>query len=259
MGEDTPIQSVRAVDSHCHISDSRFDSDREAVVEDCWRRKILLVDSALTKPHLAKSLVLTQKYEHVKLTVGWEPANLNRREALEFRDLVFECSDKVLAVGEVGLDRFLLRDREEWSRQEQILGIFMEAADKLGKPLVVHSRSAGKACIELLLSAGFSSVLMHAYDGSSHHAVEAAKKGFLFSVPPSVVRSEQKLKLVKRLGLSSLILESDAPVLAPVRGERNVPQNVFVSAQKIAELKGVSVEEVLRQTTATALRFYRLL
>jgi TatD DNase family protein len=259
MEEDTPIRSVTAVDSHCHVSDSLFDPDREAVVEDCGKRGILLFDSALTKTHLAKSLALAQRFAHVKPTVGWEPANLNRGEALEFRDLLLEFSDKVLAVGEVGLDRFLCRDREQWSSQEEILRIFMEAADKLGKPLVIHSRSAGKACIELLVSAGFNSVLMHAYDGASQYAVEAAKKGFLFSVPPSVGRSEQKVKLVKRLGLNSLVLESDAPVLAPVRGERNVPQNVFVSAHKIAELKGLSVEQVLRETTATALKFYRLL
>ncbi|PSN92341.1 hypothetical protein B9Q08_01490, partial [Candidatus Marsarchaeota G2 archaeon ECH_B_SAG-M15] len=77
-----------------------------------------------------------------------------------------------------------VRDRNLWSKQEDIFRMFIDLADRLKQPLVVHSRSAGRACIEILNSSGFNSVLMHAYDGSVGDALMAAKKGFLFSIPP---------------------------------------------------------------------------
>ncbi|MEM0271491.1 MAG: TatD family hydrolase [Thermoprotei archaeon] len=257
MGEDT-LKSVKAVDCHAHISNAEFESDRDSVVKECADRGILVVDSALSIRELETSLKMGDASHWVKTTAGWEARNLDQEGALEMVRLIEDNQENIEAVGEVGLDRYWVRDRALWAKQEKIFRMFIELADKLEKPLVVHSRSAGQACIEILLSCGFNNVLMHAFDGSAGNALVAAEKGFLFSIPPSIVRSEQKKKLVRRLELKNLVLESDSPVLGPEKGVRNVPANVFVSSSMIAQIKGLAHDKVLQDTRETSLRFFRL-
>jgi TatD DNase family protein len=127
---------------------------------------------------------------------------------------------------------------------------------ELDLPLNVHSRSAGHYTVDLLFSAGARRVLMHAFDGKASHAVRAAEAGYLFSVPPSVVRSDQKQKLVRRLPIESLVLESDSPVLGPDRDKRNEPANLVYSRDFIADVKGISPERVDEMTTANARRLF---
>lgn len=257
MGEGIPDRLV-AVDCHAHISSSAFDHDRDVVLAECAAKGVLVVDSALSSSELTVGLRLTKTNPWVKLSVGWEARLLDLEGALEMARLIEENQEWVVAVGEVGLDRYWVRDRTLWARQEEVFRVFIGLADRLGKPLVVHSRSAGEACIEILLSCGFTRVLMHAFDGSASVAAKAAEKGFLFSVPPSIVRSDQKKKLVRRLDLKSLALESDSPVLGPEKGSRNLPTNVFVSAQEISRIKKLRFEEVLASTKDRALRFFGL-
>ncbi len=99
---------------------------------------------------------------------------------------------------------------------------------------------------------------MHAFDGKAGHALRGAEAGYVFSVPPSIVRSPQKRKLVRALPLEALALETDSPVLGPEAGVRNEPANVALSVAAIAEIKGVPEAEVRAVTTATARRLFRL-
>lgn len=249
---------VRAVDCHAHISSSAFDADREAVLAECASKGVLVVDSALSASEFGVGLRMVKTNPWVRLSGGWEARLLDLGGALEMARLIEENQEWVVAVGEAGLDRFWVRDRALWQKQEEVFRVFVDLADRLGKPLVVHSRSAGEAAIELLVSLGFNRVLMHAFDGSASVALEAAKRGFMFSIPPSIVRSEQKKKLVRRLDLKNLMLESDSPVLGPERGSRNLPTNVFVSAQEISRIKGVGVDEVLESTRRRSIDFFGL-
>jgi len=258
MGGDIP-KGVRAVDCHAHISNSAFDGDRMSVLAECATKGVLVVDSPLSRDEFMLSLKLAKTNQWLKLSGGWEARLLDRSAALEMAKLIEENQEWVQAIGEVGLDRYWIRDRALWEKQEEVFRLFIDLADRVGKPLVVHSRSAGEACIEILLECGFTRVLMHAFDGSATHALRAAGMGFLFSVPPSIVRSEQKKKLVRRLDLKSLMLESDSPVLGPERGVRNLPTNVFVSAQEISRIKGMGFEEVLEHTTSRAIEFFGFL
>jgi Tat protein secretion system quality control protein TatD with DNase activity len=125
--------------------------------------------------------------------------------------------NNIAAIGEVGLDYWWVKDPERRRVQRSLLEETAVLSTELDLPLNVHSRSAGHYTVDLLLAAGARWVLMHAFDGKASHAVRAAEAGYLFSVPPSVVRSDQKQKLVRRLPLESLALESDSPVLGEVR------------------------------------------
>lgn len=167
--------------------------------------------------------------------------------------LAREHRARLVAIGEVGLDYYWVKTEERRALQRAGLERMVELASELALPLNVHSRSAGHYAIDLLAGSGAKRVLMHAFDGKAGHAQRAVEQyGFVFSIPPSVVRSEQKQKLVRALPLEALALESDSPVLGPVPRERNEPCNLTHVVETIATLKAVSQERVREVTDATA-------
>jgi TatD DNase family protein len=180
--------------------------------------------------------------------------DLNEAEAMQ--GFIRRHANRLVALGEVGLDHWVAKDEEEWRIQEEILTKFVELSNELELPVNVHSRSAGRRCIAFLKEHGARRVLLHAFDGKAASAMEGVGAGYFFSIPPSVVRSAQKQKLVRSLPLECLLLESDSPVLGPDPAVRNEPMNVTVSCRAIAELKGVSPEEVARITTENARRLF---
>jgi len=188
-------------------------------------------------------------------TLGIEPYDLNGYEMV--LDLIAKNRDRVVGVGEVGLDYYIgARDTRE--TQRRVFGEFIELAKSLDKPLVIHSRSAGKYALEVLFEHGAEAVVMHAFDGAASEAEKGAARGYYFSVPPSVVRSEQKQKMVRRLKLENLLLESDAPVLGPERGVVNKPSNIKISAEAIARIKNITVEKVVEKTSENAKFLFHL-
>ncbi len=133
---------------------------------------------------------------------------------------------------------------------------FIDLAMELRLPLNVHSRSAGRHVIAMLLERNAPRVQLHAFDGKATYALQAVEAGYFLSIPPSVVRSPQKQKLVKRLPLSCLLIETDSPVLGPQPGDRNEPCNAMISVDAIAELKNIHRDEVLETISDNTHRFY---
>jgi TatD DNase family protein len=167
-------------------------------------------------------------------------------------------ADRIAAIGEVGLDFWIAESDEARERQREVLRAMVALAAELDLPLSIHSRSAGHHTVALLEEAGARRVCLHAFDGAAKHAARAAELGYALSIPPSILRSPQKQKLVRRVGLGSLLLETDSPVLAPAKGERNVPANLLRSAEAIAHIQGIPLEEVLERTSENAWRLFRL-
>ncbi|XP_055465207.1 putative deoxyribonuclease TATDN3 isoform X2 [Psammomys obesus] len=255
------------VDCHCHLSAPDFDSDLDDVLERARKANVMaIVAVAEHAGEFERIIQLSERYTGFILPcLGVHPVqelSPEKSRSATIKDLdvalpiIENYKDRLLAVGEVGLDfspRFAGTD-EEKEEQRQVLIKQVQLAKRLNVPLNVHSRSAGRPTLSLLREQGAEQVLLHAFDGRPSVAMEGVKAGYYFSIPPSIVRSGQKL--VKQLPLSSICLETDSPALGPEKQTRNEPCNVSISAEFIAQVKGISVEEVREVTTQNALKLF---
>jgi len=249
------------IDIHCHLQDEVFDNDRDEVVGRARKAGVkYIITSAINPEEVGKALEIVRKYEgYVKLTIGHNPTLVSRDVFEEQIRYVMRNINVIVGVGEVGLDYWYIRDHELRELQKKLFIEWIEIVKTYDLPLVIHSRSAGKYAIKVLLENKFYNAVMHAYDGLVGYAMEAAKYGIKFSIPPSITYSLQKQKLVKKLSLENLLLESDSPVLPPIKGERNEPANIVYSAKKIAEIKNVGFEKVVEVTTENTLDVFKRL
>ncbi|XP_072121261.1 putative deoxyribonuclease TATDN3 isoform X1 [Mobula birostris] len=257
------------IDCHCHLAAQDFLTDIDAVIEQSKKVGLLaLVAVAEHAGEFERLIELSNKYPGFVLPCfGVHPVQVNPsqeqrsatvedlEDALPLIEKYKEC---LLAIGEVGLDftpRFASTEVQK-NEQRKVFIEQIEIAKKLDLPLNVHSRSAGRPTINLLKEQGAQKVLLHAFDGKPSVAMEGVKAGFFFSIPPSIIRSEQKQKLVKQLPLECICLETDSPALGPVKQIRNEPQNISISCQYIAQVKGLSVEKVMEVTTQNAIKLF---
>lgn len=244
-------------DTHTHLCDPVFDPDRSEVLRraaDAGIESIIAVAENLSDAK--RNLELAEYYPILKPAAGLYPAILDQAQAGEMLDFIREKQDKLVAIGEVGLDHWVVKEGSEKALQRQIFKNFINLAEDLNLPVNVHSRSAGRQAVALLLECGASKVQLHAFDGKASAALPAVEAGYFFSIVPSVVRSRQKQKLVKRLPLSCLLVETDSPVLGPSADERNEPANVTISIKAIAELKDVDEAEVIEAIRENTQKLY---
>ncbi|XP_045153968.1 putative deoxyribonuclease TATDN3 [Echinops telfairi] len=257
------------VDCHCHLSAPDFDRDLDDVLEKAKKANVMaLVAVAEHSGEFEKIIRLSERYSGFVLPcLGVHPVqglppedqrSVTLKDLDEALPVIENYKDQLLAVGEVGLDfspRFASTD-EQKEQQRQVLIRQVQLAKRLNLPLNVHSRSAGRPTINLLLEQGADKVLLHAFDGRPAVAMDGVRAGYFFSVPPSIIRSGQKQKLVKQLPLTSLCLETDSPALGPEKQVRNEPQNIAIAAEYIAQVKGIPVEEVIEVTTQNAFKLF---
>ena len=244
-------------DTHAHLCDPVFDPDRAAVLQRAANAgvgAVILVGEDL--PDAQRNLKLAASHSMLKPAAGLYPAILDRVQAENLQAFIRKERDGLVAIGEVGLDFWAVKEDAGKQLQREIFTGFINLARELDLPLNVHSRSAGRHAIALLLECGATRVQLHAFDGKYSAALPAAEAGYFFSIPPSVVRSRQKQKLVKRLPLASLLVETDSPVLGPTPEERNEPANVRISINAIAEIKGLHEAEVIDAVTENTQRLY---
>ncbi|XP_032403116.1 putative deoxyribonuclease TATDN3 isoform X1 [Xiphophorus hellerii] len=257
------------IDCHCHISAGDFDKDVEEVIENSKKAGLLaLLAVAEHAGEFTKIIELSQRFpSFIFPCLGVHPVqdvSPEQQRSASLQDLdaalpvIEKYKDRLVGVGEVGLDftpRFVSGESDKES-QKLVLIRQAQVAKELDLPLNVHSRSAGRPTIHLLKEQGVDKALLHAFDGKPSVAMEGVKAGYFFSIPPSIIRSEQKQKLVKQLPLENICLETDSPALGPEKQIRNEPRNICVSAEYISKVKGVSLETVMEVTTQNALRLF---
>lgn len=256
------------IDCHCHLVDEQFTKDVGEVIERAQNNGVkAAIVCAEFRDQFEPIIELAERFPSFSFpAIGIHPVQRGGRSArsedvASISNFFEEHKDRIVAVGEVGLD-YTPRYMNTSNAKEEQLAVLRHQIDlshKYNLPLNVHSRSAGRPAIEVLRRSGAKNVLLHAFSGNVKSAQPAIQEGYFFSIPPSFAQSDAKIELVKRIPIEQLCLETDSPVLGPVRGQRNEPMNIIVSAKFIASVKNVCVEDVIRITTENALRLFPLL
>jgi TatD DNase family protein len=251
------MNRLRIIDTHAHLCDSSFDSDRQEVLSRAGESdvvSILTVSETLADGR--KNLALSKEHPILYPLAGLCPGRLDSDQADEIIRWIRQHHKGLAGIGEVGLDFWTAKEPSDREIQKEIFIRFIELSKGLDLPLNVHSRSAGRQVIDLLLHQDARKVQLHAFDGKASTALPAVEAGYFFSIPPSVGHSRQKQKLAKLLPLSCLLVETDSPVLGPVPGERNEPKNVRIAVEAVAEIKDLKFEEAAEAVFQNTIRLY---
>ena len=245
------------VDVHAHICDPDFDEDRTDVLTRARNAGVgAIVAVGENLGDARKNVELAKAYPMLKAAAGLYPTVLDLDQVDEMVAFIRLNRSHLVAIGEVGLDYWVVKEKSQKEVQREILKRFVKLSNALDLPLNIHSRSAGRHAIALLLENSATRVQMHAFDGKAGAALPAVEAGYFFSIPPSVIRSRQKQELVKRLPLACLLVETDSPVLGPIPAIRNEPANLSISIQTIAQIKKVPVEAVMEAVSENTRRLY---
>mmetsp|Transcript_2073 Transcript_2073/g.3163 ORF Transcript_2073/g.3163 Transcript_2073/m.3163 type:complete len:259 (-) Transcript_2073:1977-2753(-) len=255
------MRMVQLVDVHAHLYQHAFDEDLGAVVKraaDIGVTAILCVSE--TASDAGRILELSQQYPIIKPCAGLHPCNVTAQEAEDILSFIKSNHDRLVAIGEVGLDfcPWNAKTDSEKEFQRDVLRKQAFLSNEFDLPLNVHSRQAGHHAISLLKEVGAKRVLLHAFDGRPAAAQQGIDAGYFFSIPPSVVRSPNQQRLVEKLPLSNMLLESDSPSLGPEKEGRNEPANLLRTVEMIAAIKNVSADHVAEITTANAVKLFPL-
>ncbi len=249
--------TINLIDTHAHLCDPVFDNDRSSVIERAVAagiEKVIIVGENISDAR--RNLELAEIHPALLPAAGLYPTHLDLNAAEEMGAFIRNERYRLAAIGEVGLDHWAVGEESEKEIQQLIFSGFISLSLELDLPLNVHSRSAGRHAVSLLLGKSAKRVQMHAFDGKFGAAMPAVEAGFFFSIPPSIVRSRQKQKLVKQLPLSCLLVETDSPVLGPDPGARNEPANAVVSVEMIAKIKNIHAQAVAEAVTENTRRLY---
>jgi TatD DNase family protein len=249
--------AVPLIDTHAHLCAPEFTHDLGAVLSRAQAAGVAAVIAVGETPaDAARNLELSRQHPMIRPAAGLYPTVLELDQAQALHRFIRENRTELAAIGEVGLDFWMVKTDNDRELQREIFRGFIALARELGLPLNVHSRSASRETVDLLIKAGANRVQLHAFDGRASTARPAVEAGFFFSIPPSVVRSRQKQKLVKQLPLSCLLVETDSPVLGPEPAVRNEPANLARAVQAIAEIKALPVRAVAEAVSANTGRLY---
>lgn len=244
-------------DTHAHLADPIFDKDLAEVVRRAEKAGVsAIIGVSTTLEDARKNLMLAEEFSILKPAAGLYPGYPDLDRAAAMALFIRSNRSRLTAIGEVGLDYWLAKEEPERELQRHIFNIFVDLSLELNLPLNVHSRSAGRHIISFLLKKGAARVQLHAFDGKALSAQPAVEAGFFFSIPPSIVRSRQKQKLVRKLPISCMLVESDSPVLGPSPDQRNEPANIPITVKTISELKEISQEELSEALAANTRRLY---
>ena len=249
------------VDSHAHIELEDFNNDRDDVVRRAREKGIdYIVTVGIDLDDCRRAVAVAEEYEMVYASVGIHPhaaAAIDESTYDALRELA--KNEKVVAYGEIGLDFFRnLSPREvQIERFKEQLGL----AHELDLPVIIHDREAHRETMEILEPRkGNQRGIIHCFSGDYAMAKRCLDWGYLISVPGTVTYKNSSIlrDVVRKVPLDKLLVETDCPFLTPEpkRGKRNEPANVVLTARKVADIKGVSFEEVCRMTSQNAVNLF---
>jgi len=231
---------------------TEFDNNRKEVISRATNEGVSIVNCSL-KP---ESFEKVKGFKELYHSIGCSPFRLEEFE-IQYK-LIVENADLIIAVGEIGLDYHWVKETDGRNKEKEYFKKLLKLAKEIDKPVLIHSRNAEKVALDILEEQRVEKAIMHCFSGTMDDALRAIDFGYLISIPTNIKRSKQKQGFAKKLPLDSIILETDAPYLAPEPDTINEPVNIVQSARKIAQLKGIEYEEVAKTTTKSARNFFKI-
>ncbi len=238
-------------DSHVHINLTQYDENRDRIINTCKDKLDFMVNIGIDEKSSEKSISYSYKYDFIYATVGIHPTNINEySEKLEERLLKMGKEEKVVAIGEIGLDYHWMKDPKK--KQKDIFRKQMDIAKKLNKPVVIHSRDAQDDTLKILKEfKNEVTGIMHTYAGDIDTMKILKEMGYYFSFSGPITfrskRSDFTRKVVRNTPVERILIETDSPFLSPepMRGKVNIPTNVEFVLEKIAEVKNMKKDKTL--------------
>jgi TatD DNase family protein len=256
------------IDTHCHLDFESFHDDIEAVIERATAAGVTrMIVPSLDLDNAEAVLALTERFPNVYAAVGVHP-NSAAEWRDEWIDRLYELAQrpKVVAIGEIGLDTYW--DKTPLQTQQRALIMQLKVADELGLPQIIHNRDASAELIPILtrhaqrehMGHMVPRGVLHSFSADWNTAESALALAYHlgFTGPLTYKKADDLRAIAARVPLDSILIETDAPFLAPhpFRGKRNEPAHVRLVAERLAEVRGISVEEVAAATTENALRLF---
>lgn len=248
-------------DSHCHLTDRFYINNLDDIIKRANDNDVqYLLTAGLNLDDSLASIKVAEKYPNIYCSIGIHP-----HDAKDMRDGDMErleklsSNAKVKAIGETGLDFY--RNYSDRSSQEKVFHSQIDLAQKLGLPMIIHIRNAYSEAKTILLQHKYCIGVLHCFSGDDIFAEWAIKQGFYLSFTGSITYNNPKLKeIVKRIPEDRILVETDAPYLAPVpmRGKRNEPAYVKYIAQAIAQLRNIPTDYLAEITTKNAKRLFKI-
>lgn len=233
------------IDVHCHIETYR---DIKEVIERARKNNVkVIINNSIDLKSMKKSLALGDWFKEIKIAFGVYPIEalkLDDGGINEVIDFIRKNKEKIIAIGEVGID---LKWSSDFERQKEVFIKFVELSKELDLPMIVHSRKAEEQVIGILEKEGCKKVIMHCFTGGIGLVERIVKNEWYLSIPTNVVFSEVIQDIVKKAPIQNLLCETDSPYFQPFREKRNEPCFVVESYKKIAEIKSLELEDVEEQ------------
>ncbi len=250
------------IDTHCHLDFPEFDKDRDEVIkraEACGIGYIINIGSSIEGSK--RSCELALQYNSIYAAVGIHPHEADRIDKQAIAAIgQLAKKDKVVAIGEIGLDYFKNYSKRE--NQRPLFTSLIRLAKESGLPLVLHSRQAQDDTLKILKEFMPLQCVVHCFSGDENFLKNCLDLGFLVSFTCNITykKAQDLRNVVRAAPLERIMLETDAPYLPPegLRGRRNEPSAVKILAEEIAKIKETNLEEVAAITTANAKKFFNL-
>ena len=250
-------------DSHAHYNDEKFEEDREKVLSQIYKSGVTkIVNAGYSLESSKQAIEIANKHEFIYATVGISPNDIEDYKEEHLKEIAkLAQNKKVVAIGEIGLDYYW--NKENKDLQKEIFISQIEIANKLNLPIVIHTREAIYDTLEILKNNSCNKKgVFHCCPFNVDLVREGLKLGFYisFAGPTTFKNSKNASEIINMVPLDKMLIETDSPYLSPepLRGKRNDSRNVIYIAQKIAETRQISIEEVAKETYKNAKKIFGL-
>ena len=254
------------IDVHCHLEQKDYDKDRQEVIDACKNElKAIITSCAHPRDFELTMKLIDDNRGFVFCSCGIHPEyvkDVSEEQKKDFLCLLENKKEKIVSIGETGLDYWYIK-KDEWRERQKILFVeLIEMAKRLGKPLIIHSREVFGETLDVLESASAKNVDFHMW-GDNSLTKRIIDNGWFVSMNTIILKSKKHKKIVRDMPLDRLMLETDSPWLAPERlskclNVRNDPRAIKIVAEKISEVKKLPFDEVWETCGKNAIKFFQL-